>query len=250
MNHQWFGSSSSTSNHPPYPFRPLVTIVCQIFSMDNLSIFFCSAQHMRDFYLPPAQCPKSGPSTHHPDQRCFPLSQISPDSAGTLLFTFLVSFSLLANFRKRKFNRRDRDEQVTLLSNLERILHTSHRSTTASSTLTPFRNLQIAFKSLEASLEKVAGPISRAESEDTFHGLSDRPVSKESPVSGNQPTQSRSSAKLKNTLRGRIASISAVVEDAVVRLFSDARRATESSSDTKVMSAIRTVVNRLVTKAF
>lgn len=51
-------------------------------------------------------------------------------------------------------------------------------------------------------------------------------------------------------MRKQIAGIPALVEDDVLRLFGDAGRAKESSSDAKVISVIRTVVNKALRKGF
>lgn len=76
-----------------------------------------------------------------------------------------------------------------------------------------------------------------------FDGLADRTVSKECPTSRIRLSQSCSPARLEESVCKQIATIPALVKDAVVRLFDDAGLATESSPDTKVMSVIQTVVN-------
>lgn len=76
-----------------------------------------------------------------------------------------------------------------------------------------------------------------------FDGLADRLVSEEGPASRIRPTHSTSSTELENTMNEQNASISALVEDAVIHLSGDPDRATESSPDTKVISVIQAVVN-------
>lgn len=53
-----------------------------------------------------------------------------------------------------------------------------------------------------------------------------------------QPTQSPSSPSVDNTVYAKIPVILSLVEEAAVSLFIDARRATESSTDTNVMVVI------------
>lgn len=88
------------------------------------------------------------------------------------------------------------------------------------------------------------------EDEETFDGIANRPVSEDRPASTIQLTLSRSSARLENTVHNQYASIRAVVDDTVLRLFDDARRAKESSTDTKALEVLRIVFNRSVAKAF
>lgn len=97
---------------------------------------------------------------------------------------------------------------------------------------------------------KFAALIPIAEDEDTFDSFANRPMSEKRLALRIGPTQARSSAKLENAMREQIASIPVSVEYAVLRLFCDAGCATESSSDTKVLSVIRTVVNTSVVKDF
>lgn len=83
-----------------------------------------------------------------------------------------------------------------------------------------------------------------------FDAIADRPVSEERPASRIRPTHSALLAKLENTVCEQIASIPALLEDAVVRLFGDAGRVTESTPDTKVISVIQTVVSRSLVNLF
>lgn len=76
------------------------------------------------------------------------------------------------------------------------------------------------------------------ESEDTFDSISYRPVSEKLPASRSQPTHFASSARLNSTVREQLASVPVLVGDAVVKRFGDAGPATESSSNTKVISVI------------
>lgn len=90
-------------------------------------------------------------------------------------------------------------------------------------------------QSLEAGLEEVAKPLPRAEGEDTFHNLADRPVSEERPASRTLSTQSRSSTRLDDTVRNPFVGIPAVAEGTSVRILGDTGRATEESPGTKVL---------------
>lgn len=90
--------------------------------------------------------------------------------------------------------------------------------------------------------------VSRAEGEDTFDALTDRPVSEEGPVSRIRLKHSPSPAQLDNTVREQIASIPALVENAVMRFFGNAGKVTESSPNTKVIPVIKTVVSGALAK--
>lgn len=57
-------------------------------------------------------------------------------------------------------------------------------------------------------------------------------------------------ARLEMIVREQIASNLTVVEDAVVRFFGDANRATDSSPDTKVISLIQAAVSRYLAENF
>lgn len=104
--------------------------------------------------------------------------------------------------------------------------------------------------SLGAALLDVDLQVLRASSEDKFDVIVDRPMSEEHPGSRTRPTQFASHAKLECTVCKQIMSILVLIEDAGVRLFSDAGRTTESSSDDKVIRVIQTIVNRAVAKDF
>lgn len=82
---------------------------------------------------------------------------------------------------------------------------------TASSASTPVINLPITTQSLEARLVEVATPIPRAERENTFDRLADKPVLKERPPMRIRTTQPHSSARLEDTMRDQFANIPAVV---------------------------------------
>lgn len=60
-------------------------------------------------------------------------------------------------------NRREREKEVTMLSSPERVLHDSRRIAATSSAMTCFANTSTTPEILEAALEEVATPVSRAE---------------------------------------------------------------------------------------
>lgn len=91
-------------------------------------------------------------------------------------------------------NRRERDEDATLVSKPECEARAGHRIAIISSTVTLFENFPIASQPLEATLEKVGASIQRAEGEDTSDSLADRPVPEERPALSTWSTQSGSSA--------------------------------------------------------
>lgn len=94
-----------------------------------------------------------------------------------------------------EFNRCERVEDATEVSNLERILCDGCQIAAASSITTPVGNLQIALQSVEAALEKVLVRTPRADREETFVVLAGRRLSEECHALSIQPTQSRSSAR-------------------------------------------------------
>lgn len=72
-------------------------------------------------------------------------------------------------------------EQATLVGSLERILGNRPQIADASSAATSVENLPTPPYSLEAALDEVATAVPRAEAEETFDGLADTLVLKESP---------------------------------------------------------------------
>lgn len=120
-----------------------------------------------------------------------------------------------------EFNRRD--ENVSVVSNLERILPDVHRTATAPSPATLVGHSPMAFHSLGTSLEKVATPGPGMEEGGTFDGFTDRPVSEERPNSSILPAHFAPSAKLEDTMPDQIPSISFIVLDAAICLFGDAQ---------------------------
>lgn len=77
-----------------------------------------------------------------------------------------------------------------------------------------------------------------------------RTVSQKRHISRIRLAQSASSAEVESTLYKQITSILFLVEDTAAQLLGCAQRATKSRPDTPALSAIRTVVNWLVTKTF
>lgn len=76
-----------------------------------------------------------------------------------------------------------------------------------------------------------------------FDGLADGIVSENLPASRTRPTQSRSLAMLDDTGRKCIESISALVQNPVAPLFSDAGAVTELATENDVVTEILRVVN-------
>lgn len=140
--------------------------------------------------------------------------------------------------------------RITAVSNAVRILCDGRQMTSASSALYAVGCPSNEPQSLENALEKVATSVPKENDEDTFDGLNDRAVSEERPACRVQSPQSRSPAWRDDAVRSKFANISGVVDDSFVRLIGDLGRATDSSPDTKVLSVIRTVVNRSVRKPF
>lgn len=83
-----------------------------------------------------------------------------------------------------------------------------------------------------------------AQGEDRFASIADPPVSKERPATRTLLTNVALLAMLNSTMCEQITSILALVEYTVVRVFGDAGEATESTTDTKMISGIQTVVSR------
>lgn len=130
-----------------------------------------------------------------------------------------------------------------MVRNLECILHDGWQINTAPSAATSIELSLITPKSLQAALEKVVTTFPRAEREDTLNGLADRPLFEQHPASRNLPPHFASSASVESTIREQVATIPALVDDALTRLFGDAGRSSDSSLDTKVIFVIPTVVS-------
>lgn len=143
-------------------------------------------------------------------------------------------------------NRGELDEDATVVSNPECILRDGHQISDTSDTATPVVNPPIAPQSLEAALKEVAVSNQRVESGDTLDGFADKPVSEERPASTIPFTRSCSTVWLEDAMRDQIVCISAVLENAVVRLLDNEGQATELSPHNKVMAAIQTVASRTV----
>lgn len=86
--------------------------------------------------------------------------------------------------------------------------------------------------------------------EDSFDNLADKLMPEEYSALSNWPFRGVLSGSREDTVRKQIESTPALVENAVVWLFSDAGSATESSLVSKGRSTIRAVFNRTVLKAF
>lgn len=113
----------------------------------------------------------------------------------------------MANFWIIKSNRRERDEDVAVVSNPERILRDGGRITTAWSTSNPVGDPPIAPQSLEAALEEVAAPTQRTEGEDSFDGSDIKPVPGERPPRGLGPVclAYQSGRKIQYAIRSQVA---------------------------------------------
>lgn len=113
-------------------------------------------------------------------------------------------------------NRLERDENVTVVTGLKRILREDRRITAASRTAAVIGNPPIEPQTLDAALEEVVAPIQRAEVKDTFAGLTDRPGSEEGHNLRLRPSQSCPSERLEDTVCGQIVRIPALVQVFVV----------------------------------
>lgn len=102
-----------------------------------------------------------------------------------------------------------RDEDITMVSNSERILCSDHRAFAASSTATLVGDPTIAPPWLEAALDEVVILILRADGEEKFDGLADSAVQGERLTSIFWLAQYCSPAQLKDTSGEQIASIPA-----------------------------------------
>lgn len=146
--------------------------------------------------------------------------------------------------------RRERDENATIVSSSEQILHEGRSSTTALNTMPSVGNSPILSRWLEGALEELVAPVPRARHEDTFDRLYTKLLLEKCPASNIRLTQLRSSTRLKSTARYKYAGIPALEEDEVVWNFCNVGPATESSLDRNVMAVIRTLVNSLAVKSF
>lgn len=94
-----------------------------------------------------------------------------------LPFLVAIIFFFL-RFSIRTTPRDVRDNDVSVVTNLECILSDSQQIFAASSAANPVRKLPDACPSLKLSLEEVAAPISRVDADDTIDGLANRHLSK------------------------------------------------------------------------
>lgn len=183
-----------------------------------------------------------------------PLLIISP-SSGLPLIPFhpfiailILIFLVWETFWIMESNRRERDENITVVSKPYCILCDDCQISTTSTATSPFVNLLIALQSLETAPEEVTALVPCAQAEATLDGLGGWPVSEGHPMLRIKPTQSRSSALLEDVVRNQFESIPAIVEGIVVRLLVNAGLATESVPSNKVLVVIRPVLNRSVAK--
>lgn len=112
-------------------------------------------------------------------------------------------------------SRGKRDEEISVVSNLERILRDVRLTAAASSAATAVRNPPIALKSLEAELTEVAARVPREECKIKFDGRADRTVLEERHVSRVRLAQSRLVIMLEDIARNEFGSIPDVVEENV-----------------------------------
>lgn len=92
-----------------------------------------------------------------------------------------------------------RDEDVTVASNLGRVVRDDRRVTARSNAANLVGNPTVTRQPLETALKGVYTSVPRADGEITFNGLAHRPMREERPVSRIRPTQSYLSAWLENT---------------------------------------------------
>lgn len=99
----------------------------------------------------------------------------------------ILCFYLCQVFCIREFSRSERDEEDTVVYSSERILRHGCRIAVTSSSRSPIENPPYALQSLKTTLEEVAKPVQRIESEETFDDLAERLMSEEHPVSRTRP---------------------------------------------------------------
>lgn len=126
--------------------------------------------------------------------------------------------------------RREWHDDATAASSQKRILREGHRAYAASSFTKAICNPPIAPQALQSTLEEGATPPPRGQVEGKYSAIADQPASEDRDVLRSGPTYSASPSKLETTMREQISSISALVEDTILRLFGNAAGATESSS--------------------
>lgn len=94
-------------------------------------------------------------------------------------------------------------------------------------------NLLILRLSLRAVPKEVDAQTLRAEEDNRFYGLAGRPVSEERPASRTRSIRSCLIDQPEHTVCVPIATIPALVEDDVVRVFGDEEHAMQSIRDTR-----------------
>lgn len=146
-----------------------------------------------------------------------------------------------------KSSRRDRDEDLTVLSSPDTMLQDDRQIADKSTTVIPVWNLPKFPPSWGAALEEVAAPISKAESEVACVGVDNRQVSK-SPLPlrfcslnpSHQPSQ-----RIESISRKKVSWSDWGCRTSPSR---QCRLATESVYNTKVIVVIQTVLNRSLEK--
>lgn len=136
------------------------------------------------------------------------------------------------------------------MSNTECILQDGRHITDALSSTEEHGNPPSVPQPLEAALQVAATPSPKRRSEDRSDSIVTRHLLEDFAATETLPVHSTSSTKLGNTMREQIASIADLPEAVVVRLFGDAGGATESSTDTKLLSVIQTAGNRALVNGF
>lgn len=139
-----------------------------------------------------------------------------------------------------KCNRSERDKEVTMISNPERIICDLRRTTAASTAATPVEDPPFALLYLDAAQEKVARQVSTVESEDTFNGFSDKTCVRRTPRS-EYPAYSVLLVSPTGQYRQQsICQYPGRSRRHRGTTFWRCNRATESSADTKGLLEIRT----------
>lgn len=125
--------------------------------------------------------------------------------------------------------RGEREPKATTVNNQEYIMRDGRRVAAASSTTSVVVNPPKLHTNLSTTLQGVAAPIPRAESEDIPDGLADRSMLQDHPHTGFWHTQFISLARAKGTVRDQIVCIPALIDGVVLRHLGNEGRAAESS---------------------
>lgn len=161
------------------------------------------------------------------------------------VINFLINWNSSMTSRRCKF-----DDDVNAVGILECMLCNACQTIVTISAIWTVRNVPMTPQILQTALEEVTKPPLRAHGEDMPDAVAEPPESDKRLALKTRPTHNASLARLESTVCEEVASVLALVEDAVVPLLGEAASYMESIQDTKMISLIDKVVRRALPRGF